>query len=245
MTSFRKHGLRYSEVWFDEQPENGADIVIWRQRGEAVTGVRCETFHTLLVDLTLPPEALLAAIHKDTRYDIRRAEKDGLAAEHLGRPIQVMEAFLTFYNTFAQQKHLPLLDPVFLQRIAEANQLTLTRIMREGETLVWHAYYCASGRARLLYSASLFRDMDSRQRQLVGRANRYLHWRDMLAFSEAGFQTYDLGGWAPPETGDAEKLRINQFKEEFGGTPAIEFNCEYPASIKGRLAYAAKRILGK
>jgi hypothetical protein len=236
--------LRYCEVWFDESPDTAADIVMWRQRGEAMPGARCEPFHTLLVDLSLPQDALLAAIHKDSRYEIRRAEKsDGVVAEHYPQPAELLAAFQAFYNAFAQQKGLPLLDPLSLQRSCHAGHLVLSRIMREGEPILWHAYYCASNRARLLYSASLFRDLDSGQRNLIGRANRYLHWRDMLNFKAAGFHTYDLGGWSPPETGDAEKLRINQFKEEFGGQLAVEFNCVYPASFKGRVACAVKRLL--
>jgi hypothetical protein len=246
MIGFRKKGLHYCEVWFNEQPDSAADIVIWRQRGEAMPGARCEPFHTLLVDLTQPQDALLTAIHKDSRYEIRRAEKsDGIVAEHYPQPAELLEAFQTFYNAFAQQKGLPLLDRVSLQRSCHAGHLVLSRIMREGNPMLWHAYYCAAGRARLLYSASLFRDLDSGQRNLIGRANRYLHWRDMLDFKAAGFYTYDLGGWSPPESGDAEKLRINQFKEEFGGLVSVEFNCVYPASIKGRVAYAVKRLLGR
>lgn len=246
MIQYTNKTLRYCEVWFDELLDTTADIVIWRQRGEAMPSVRCEPFHTLLVDLTQPQDALLAAIHKDTRYEIRRAEKsDGVVAEHYLQPAELLEAFQTFYNAFAQQKRLPLLDPVSLQRACRAGHLVLSRIMREDEPMLWHAYYCASGRARLLYSASLFRDQDSSQRNLIGRANRYLHWRDMLAFKAAGFHTYDLGGWSPPESGDAEKLRINQFKEEFGGKLTVEFNCVYPASIKGRVACAVKHLLGR
>lgn len=217
-----------------------------RQRSEAMPSACCEPFHTLLVDLTRPQDALLAAIHKDSRYEIRRAGKsDEVMAEHSHQPAELLEAFQAFYNAFARQKSLPRLDPASLERSCRAGHLVLSRIVREGEPILWHAYYCALGRARLLYSASLFRDLDSGQRNLIGRANRYLHWRDMLDFKAAGFHTYDLGGWSPPESGDAEKLRINQFKEEFGGQLAVEFNCVYPASLKGRIAYTAKRLLGR
>ncbi len=209
-------------------------------------GVVCEPFPTLLVDLTQSKESLLSAIKKDTRYEIRRSEKsDGCVAEHIMQPGGLLDAFWSFYAVFAQQKGLLVQDSVSLERMCRAGTLVLSRIVRGEETLIWHAYYCTMGRARLLYSASLFRGLDSGQRNLVGRVNRHLHWHDILEFKTSSFHTYDFGGWSPPESGDAEKQRINQFKEEFGGRKTIEFNCVYAASLVGGVALAAKRLLGR
>lgn len=246
MITFRKYGICYSEVWFDDQPDRSADIIIWRQSAVSVPDSRSEPFHTLVVDLRQSEEDLLAAVHKDSRYEIRRAEKsDMVVAEQIMDPENRLAEFLAFYNAFALQKGRPVIDILGLERIHRGGHLALSRVNREGTPLVWHAYYCSRRRARLLYSASLFRDLDSGQRNLIGRANRYLHWHDMLAFKEAGFQAYDLGGWSPPEVGDVEKMRINRFKEQFGGRLVTEFNCLYPASIKGRIALAVKRFLGR
>lgn len=69
----------------------------------------------------------------------------------------------------------------------------------------------------LLYSASLFRTSDhATDRAAAGRANRFLHWHDMLHFKMSGCATYDPGGidvfgrsW--------ETARIASFKRGFGG----------------------------
>jgi len=211
-----------------------------------VPSASCEPFPTLLLDLTQSKELLFAAIKKDTRYEIRRAEKnDGCVAEHITQPRALLSIFESFYRAFAQQKGVVVPDFESLDRMCCAGKLVLTRIVRGEEALVWHAYCCIKGRGRLLYSASLFRGLDSGQRNLIGRVNRYLHWHDILAFKDASFHTYDLGGWSPPESGDAEKQKINQFKEEFGGNVTIEFNCIYAGSLAGGVALTAKRLLGR
>lgn len=219
-------------------------MVIWQQRSTPLPSPACRSFHTLIVDLTQPQESILAAIHKDSRYEIRRAEKsDGVSAEYHTQSAELLESFHAFYDEFAQQKGLPKLDAYRLRQYSDTGHLCLTRVVSQDETLVWHAYYRASRRARLLYSASLFRGLDNAQRNRIGRANRYLHWRDMLFFKSAGFHKYDLGGWTPVESGDSEKLRINKFKEEFGGHHVTEFNCIYASSLKGRIVLATKKIL--
>lgn len=113
--------------------------------------------------------------------------------------------------------------------------------MSDGTVLVWHAYYVGQSRARLLHSASLFREAsDSAFRTLVGRANRYQHWRDMLKLKADGLTTYDMGGWYAGSEDEA-KLSINKFKEGFGGETVVEYHCEEAVSLKGKLYKIARR----
>jgi lipid II:glycine glycyltransferase (peptidoglycan interpeptide bridge formation enzyme) len=89
-----------------------------------------------------------------------------------------------------------------------------------------HAYVADrdASRIRLLYSASHFRGTeDTEERNLVGRANRFLHWSEIQSAQEAGFELYDLGG-LPINHNDPAKNAIARFKSEFGGTPILEYN---------------------
>ena len=79
--------------------------------------------------------------------------------------------------------------------------------------------------ARLVHSASWFRAADKAQQAVNSRANRYLHWMDMLRLRELGFASYDLGGWYSGQE-DVEKLNINRFKEGFGGRVVPQYNCD-------------------
>ena len=124
----------------------------------------------------------------------------------------------------------------WLSLLAESGALSLTRIADPtGDTLVWHGYHCSSQRATLLYSASISGDRESSaQRTLVGRANRYQHWMDMLSFKAKGLSIYDLGG-CYEGTEDQKRLSINRFKEEFGGTIVHNYICERASTLKGSL----------
>ena len=95
----------------------------------------------------------------------------------------------------------------------------------------------------LFYSASLFRELDnSAIRNRIGRANRLLHWQDMLHFKAGGISVYDFGGWYAGDS-DLERLRINKFKEEFGGQIVKNHICERALTVKAKLFLRARRFL--
>lgn len=240
--TFQRKGIRYQEVWFDEPVAAGQDIIIGYQRPECPPGVQGRPFHTLVLDLRQTSNELLAALDKDVRYELRRSEKDALTFECLAEPAAYLDDFCRFYNVFALDKGLDTIVPSGLMPVVSAGHLILTRIQKDGATLIWHAYRCVGGRARLLHSASLFRGQESAQRALTGRANRFLHWRDILEFKQRGYRIYDFGGWTLPEQADEAKARINDFKAGFGGRQVQEYHLTYPLSAKGRVWLLLRRL---
>jgi lipid II:glycine glycyltransferase (peptidoglycan interpeptide bridge formation enzyme) len=63
----------------------------------------------------------------------------------------------------------------------------------------------------------------------------------MLRFKRGGFSTYDLGGWYPGR--DNEKLlRVNRFKEEFGGVVVTLFNFIRPITAGGYVYFIARSV---
>lgn len=60
---------------------------------------------------------------------------------------------------------------------------------------------------------------------MIGRANRRLHWEEFQHYKALGYRLYDFGGWYEG-TEDKQKVLINQFKEEFGGTKVHAFASE-------------------
>ncbi len=247
MIVIRKHGVRIGYTFYDE-PANAihADILRQTQMSKPLPGVQCKPFHTMLIDLGEEEDALFNKIKKDTRNEIRRAgQKDGATAETIVGPSpEQIRAVADFYDQFAVTKGLDPIDRAEVNGWADAKNLVLTSAAVAGDVFVWHIYYVAPPSARLLYSASLFRNADSAYRNLVGRANRFLHWQDLLHFKAGGFTTYDFGGWYEGST-DLAKLQINKFKEEFGGHPVQFFNCERAVSLKGRLATWARQFRRK
>lgn len=231
--------IRVGECWFDEDPHSvKADLIEFVQRPQPIKGGRFVPFCTMIIDLTQKQEEIFDKIKKDTRYEIRRGEtKDGLVFDWIESPNpEKLLDFCHFYDSFAATKSMQPMNRDRIGRYAEAGNLRLSRaISSEDVDLVWHAYFCLGNRARLLHSASVYRESsDSGFRSLVGRANRFLHWQDMLKLKEQGIAIYDFGGWYAGNEDEA-KLSINRFKEEFGGVIIKEYNGELPMGYKGRL----------
>jgi hypothetical protein len=247
MITYSRGPLRLAQLWFDESLESkGVDIVTYLQREEPISGGTSLPKHTIIVDLTLETAVLLANIKKDTRYDIRRAEtRDGLRYKICREPsAEALSAFCCFYNAFADHKRLHRVSELELSRMRTQRGLQLSTVLdAQGQPLVWHSYGCVRGRARLLQSASHFRlAASSETRNLLARANRYLHWRDMLHFKAEGYHTYDLGGWYCGSS-DRELLQINKFKEEFGGRVVLNYNCEVGLTLVGKAALRLRPVL--
>jgi lipid II:glycine glycyltransferase (peptidoglycan interpeptide bridge formation enzyme) len=119
--------------------------------------------------------------------------------------------------------------------------LEVSRAMgRDEEPLAYHVIIIADGRARLLHSASLFREgQSSEHRHYLGWASRYLHAQNMLYYRRQGYAQYDWGGWYSG-TENESLLRVNRFKEEFGGKVVCEYDAMVGCSLSGSLALRAQ-----
>lgn len=236
-------GVRYGEVWFADQiPPHLADIVLARQSLKPLASGHCSEFWSIEIDLGKTQEALLEGMDKNTRYEIRRAEnRDGLKCDLWSRPSQeIQAAFLDFYNGAASSAGRETIRMGVLKRYAEAGMLGLSRVAKADSDLAWHAYILAGNRARLWLSGST----QEGDRALIGRSNRYLHWRDMETMRGQSIGIYDFGGWYEGTT-DKKLLSINQFKEQFGGTRVCHFDCVVPQNLRGKLYLQAQAMLRK
>lgn len=215
----RKRGIEYAQKWFARRTSS-LDLlrpVIYYQylgRGSPPFFAK-RPFTTLHIDLSRDPEAIQADMQKTVRYKIRRAEGEGLSWNEGIDP----RDFAAFHDAFARGKGIEGID---MSRIASFGAaLLLTRVTRDGHILSQHAHIVdeRERRARLVYSSSgRFENVDP---ALVGRANRWCHWKDMLRFKDLGIKTYDFGGYSPG-TRDPTLEGINEFKIGFGGTQVSE-----------------------
>ena len=242
MITYEKAHLRVAEFFFDEQEScTPADIVRYRFRPAPVKGCDSSDFHTLCVDLTRDADSILSRIHKETRYEIRRASKDNLACQYHSPPDAVLaDEFFGYYDRFADIKNVPRVNRTRISAFRRHGVLDLSRVLgADGRVLVWHAYLRMRNWASLIHSASYFRVADKLEAAMIGRANRYLHWMDILHCKQAGLGVYDFGGWYAGGT-NAEKLGINHFKESFGGERVHQYNADRSNSLMGAAALRAR-----
>lgn len=234
---------RFGDIYFGEESVTPKEVDVIRHfhRAHPLPGVPCTPMQTILIELAPDPEVLLAAVSKSTRYEIRRAgEKDKLEYDVVEATQEAVDDFAAYYAQFAALKRLPPLSGDYLHTLARARALDLSVIRHDGEILVWHAYLRGRERVRLLHSVSLYRTAeDSARRYLVGRANRYHHWQDICRFRADALSLYDFGGWYEGAK-DQEKVRINAFKEEFGGNIVPTFSCHQAVTVKGQLVLAVQ-----
>jgi hypothetical protein len=207
-----------STVWFANTPALGRilSLATYRQCRSAgrYPSFLKRPFHTIYIDLKQNEDAILSAFKKSTRYDVRRAEQEAIECG----VVEAKASFVDFYNVFADSKGRPRIRIGELDAFGKS--ISITEARGRSERLVMHSYILdrEGARARLLHSASDFRNMTTAdQRNEVGRANRLLHYVDMLTFKEMGFEVYDFGGYSISDLDD-EKRRINDFKAGFGGT---------------------------
>jgi len=241
MIRVRGRGMLYGELWYDEEPptgemrRNAVDVLLYRRRQAPLEGCDCRPFHSLVTRLDVEEAAIAASFDETCGYQVRRAsQRDQLQLYASAEPAGDLERFRAFFDRFATQKSLAPSDGAWLAAACAARQLALLAATRDGEALVWHAYLRSGATASLHHSASWFREGDGAYRALVGRANRWLHWRAMLWFRDAGLRRYDWGGMFEDES-TPERAGINRFKRSFGGTPERRYDATLARSVRGRV----------
>jgi len=240
--------LTRGEVWYDGEPSDtcSVDWILFQQRSSPFPGSSWKYFYNYFVDLTQSTGQLTEQLNKDTAYKIRRArDRDQITCECCDpRDPAVLNRFEEMYNPFAATKGLSRLDREQMNGMAAAGVLDLS-VARDsqGNALVWHANYRNHRRATQMHSPSFYWKLSgSAERNLIGRANRYLIWNDMLRYKEQGLRCFDFGGWYEGAT-DQALLKINEFKKGFGGQVVREYVCQQILTLKGWAVLNTARLL--
>lgn len=214
-----------TEKWFEKKINilDALNVIAYRQCkvSRIFPGFVRKISWTKITVLSDKVELIRGRLSKKTQYEIRRAEKAGF---RFVDQIPLGE-FILFFNCFSRNKGM---NVTLNERslIAYEKNLRATKVTLNDVSVVMHLYLCdfLGRRSRLLYSASLIYEQDSKlSRNMVGYANRYLHFEDMCMFGTNGFIEYDIGGYAK-DTKDPQLIGINSFKEEFGGELVEEGN---------------------
>jgi len=223
-----RRGLPYRIVWFDPEPRFRVwPPTVFYQSSHVghPKGLVRKPFWTLLVDLSQDETGLSAGLNGTTRTQVRQGEKLGVVCS-AGQP----QEFLQFFNDFAREKGIEGTTEEKLRSFGPTLRVTEARL--DGQILAMHAWCLdpLAGRVRLVHSAT-GRFGDPERQNASGRANRLLHWWEMVTFKAEGVRFYDWGGYAK-DTTDSAKQGINHFKDGFGGT-LVEESHFYPFYLAG------------
>lgn len=199
--------LAIHHVWFAKEPR-WHDALRFAQYYHCdclapVWGFHRRSKFTSVVDLSPDDTALLESFSPNTRYEVRRAMREGFAFA----PVEDLAQFCRFTG-LAQDVVAPYWP-----------QMAATQVSLESEVISMHSYLVdpTALRVALHQSVSIYRaEASPNRRSMMARANRWLHYRDMLWFKEQGFVAYDWGGISVG-TQKVKLQQVNRFKEGFGG----------------------------
>jgi peptidoglycan pentaglycine glycine transferase (the first glycine) len=183
-----------------------------REGGWRFSGEQVQFRNTVLVDLSVPEEELLARMKQKTRYNVRLAQKKGVQVRVGGPPdfpmlyrmyaetalrdgfaIREERYYCTVWQTFTDAG---LAEPL----IAEV----------EGEPAAAVFIFRFGGRAWYIYGMS-------RPLHREKMPNYLLQWEAMRRAKSAGCNTYDLWG-APDQFDESDSMwGVYRFKEGLGG----------------------------
>jgi len=175
----------------------------------AIRNYQFEDHLNILVDLTRSEEALWKEVHKQKRYEIRRATRDGL----IFKPITSYTDLKTSYELLIGiYKRIKL--PIFPYTVFE-NAFAMLR--HEGIAAFWGAYlednligtmynFCFNGRIYDYFAGSKSIHNDKFPNSLIP-------WQVMMWGKSNGMSLFDWGGAGKPGV----PYGVRDYKEKFGG----------------------------
>ncbi|TMU84340.1 hypothetical protein FGG79_15725 [Bacillus sp. BHET2] len=193
-------------------------------------------FKTLHLDLEQSEEELFKGMNRTTRYQINKAFKEPFTVTIIDQPsTKNIEEFVQFFIPFAKEKNIPPCSQSKLQSLREAGMIVLTKVLDDdGRKLASHAYSLTNGKASMIHSCSgRFEFGNNTERNRIGRANRFLHWNDILYFKGKQYKTYDFVGLSFDDRDEAMK-NITDFKKGFGGNEVMEYKYYKADSLAGK-----------
>ncbi len=253
--SYRKKLIQVNQIWYPGAvklsellgQKRRADILFVHGVPVGETKGRFrgwQEFHTCMNDLTMSEEKMHAAVNKNVRYECRRSERDGIEIQFyqksdLEKDRKLLGQFAQLYESMYQSKGIDAkYNLTGVKKYIEADSVLFSAVWHEGEMLVFHSYICDHTDARLLHSASCFRE-ESADQSMIGRANKRLHWEDILYFKKKGLQRYDWGGISDFDNPNG----IDEFKLKFGGDKATYYNVYAGNTLLGKMAVTAMKLL--
>lgn len=183
----------------------------------SIFGIK-EISYTLEIDLEKSVEDITANFSKQIRQQSKIAEKEETVCYFHTN----IDEFVDFFNDFASKKDTWTTSK---KRMIElGGNVKMSFAVNNGQMLAAHSYLIDSelGIVRHLHSATKRLD-ESYDRNLIGRANKYLTVTDIFYFKQQGFKIFDFGGFAK-DTKDESLKGINNYKLLFGGKLVPCFN---------------------
>ena len=226
LLGLREVALQHGAIAVKLEPRleaGGAELATFERRGLRRLPETLQVGQTRLVELA-DDEALLAGFDKDTRYSVRRAEREGVVVETADSPDETaaIDALHGLVEETQRRAGFPMppLDRyrVAWRALAGAGRAVILEARHEGQLLASGMVVIEGDRSFYLFSGS--------RREERGEPKRYasyaLQWAMMRLARDRGVRVHDLWGVAPPGAGpDHAWHGVGLFKKGFGGREVV------------------------
>lgn len=241
ITQWSKYMFKINEFYDRSIINDGykrADIHAYFQQPAPVKTKKRFAIHRralhLCIDLRKSEEALMKEMSKKTSYKIRRALRDDVVVSYVCHPdVHAVKEFARFYDAFAEAKGIESCKQEKLMALIEKDMLTITYVKYlDGRTLAASVTITNKNTAIGLFNASgrfLHQDISG---QVISRANRYLHWCEILHFKNLGYETFNMMGLTLDKE-NTDMSKISEFKRSFGGEDRVIYQSFIPQTFLG------------
>lgn len=197
--------------------------------------------HTVIIDLRKTEDELLADMRRQTRYEVRRALKQGIIVER-DNSEEIFKEFRKIQASTAKRQGFvpPNLKTLLAEREAFGDQIAIyTAKTSEGKPIAY-GMIIKDGKEGDYYEAA----STELNRKMPGAYA--LLWQAMRDLKADGYERFNLWGIAPPGQPNHRYAGVTTFKTGFGGkvveyVPAHDMVINKMAYLKNLLVETARK----
>ncbi len=166
--------------------------------------------HTVIIDLKKSEDELLANMRRQTRYEVRRAEKQGIKVTNCNGEEDFKEFHKVQAETAKRQGFVPpSLDTLMAEREAFGDDITIYKATTETDEAIAYGLIIRGGAEGDYYEAA----STELNRKLPGAYA--LLWKAMRDLKVAGYERFNLWGIAPAGQPEHRYAGVTVFKTGF------------------------------
>lgn len=188
--------------------------------------------HTVIIDLTKPEDELLANMRRQTRYEVRRAAKQGITVEK-SQSEEIFKEFRKVQAETAKRQGFvpPNLKTLMAEREAFGDNIAIYVAKTDDGKPIAYGMIIKDGKEGDYYEAA----STELNRKMPGAYA--LLWQVMRDLKAEGYERFNLWGIAPPGQPNHRYAGVTTFKTGFGGE-VVEYVPAHDLVI-AKMRYAA------
>jgi len=216
------------------------NLALLKRLGLKISPMHLAAEHTVIINLGTSEEELLANLRRQTRYEVRRAEKLGITVEKSNSEAIFNEFYKIQQETAHRQNFIPpSLKLLQAERLGFGDDITIYTA-KSAEGPIAYGMIIKSGREADYYEAA----STELNHKLPGAYA--LLWQAIKDLKSEGYERFNLWGIAPPNSPHHRYAGVTTFKTGFGGeiieyTPAHDLIISKPKYLKNYLVETIRK----